>query len=157
MYHRFVAGKVRGAFAQISAGNWQAMIDAMAPEFTYRFYGEHALSGERHTKATLALWWQRNFRLMPDPHFEVRDIVVAGPPWRTRVATLVEVSATVAGEVPYRNVFMQMMKMSWGRITDIRTLEDTVVLQRALNSAAQHGSAEALADPITDEHAAAAT
>jgi hypothetical protein len=50
MYHRFVSGKVREAFAQTSVGNWQAMVASIAPEFIYRFYGEHALSGERRTR-----------------------------------------------------------------------------------------------------------
>lgn len=57
MYHRFVAHKVCGAFAEISAGNWEAMVATMAPSFTYRFYGEHALSGERHTALALRQWW----------------------------------------------------------------------------------------------------
>jgi ketosteroid isomerase-like protein len=151
MYHRFVAGKVRGAFAQISAGNWEAMVTTMAPEFTYRFYGEHALSGERHTAAALRRWWERSFRLMPNPHFEVRDVIVSGPPWATKVATLVSVSATLPGGTAYSNIFTQFMRMSWGRITDIKTLEDTVVLQRALDSVAASGFAEAHAAPITDE------
>ena len=43
------------------------------------------------------------------------------------------------------------MRMSWGRITDIKTLEDAVVLQRALDSVAAGGFAEAHAAPITDE------
>ena len=121
MYHRFVAGKVRGAFAQISAGNWEAMVTTMAPTFTYRFYGEHALSGERHTAAALRRWWERSFRLMPNPHFEVRDVIVSGPPWATKVATLVSVSATLPGGTAYSNIFTQFMRMSWGRITDIKT------------------------------------
>jgi hypothetical protein len=56
MYHRIVARKVRSTFAQISAGNWEPMLDGMAPEFRYRFYGEHALSGERQTLDALRQW-----------------------------------------------------------------------------------------------------
>jgi hypothetical protein len=33
----------------------------------------------------------------------------------------------------YDNVFMQNMRMSWGRITEIHTLEDNVVLENAAN------------------------
>jgi ketosteroid isomerase-like protein len=157
MYHRFVASKVRGAFAEISAGNWEAMVTTMAPSFTYRFYGEHALSGERHTAAALRLWWQRSFRLMPSPTFKVLDIVVSGWPWSTKVAAMVEVSANLSGGSSYTNVFMQIMKMSWGRITDVKTLEDTVVLQRALDTMAANGFEEAHAAPITDEIAATAS
>jgi hypothetical protein len=53
MYHQIVARKVRATFAQIGAGAWQPMLDAMAPGFCYRFYGEHALSGERRTLVAL--------------------------------------------------------------------------------------------------------
>ena len=76
MYHRFVAAQVRKAFAQISAGNWEAMVDGMAPTFTYRFYGDHALSGERHTHEALRRWWERCFRLLPETRFEVQEVLV---------------------------------------------------------------------------------
>ncbi len=156
MYHRIVAGKVRQAFAEIGAGNYEAMIAGMAPRFTYRFYGEHALSGERHTAEALRRWWQRSFRLMHDPTFEVQDVVVSGWPWRTTIATMVSVRAQVAGDRPYQNVVMQFMTMKWGKITSVRTLEDTVVLQRALDAAAAAGTTEAHAAPITDAPAAVA-
>ncbi len=150
MYHHFVAGKVRHAFAQISAGDYEAMIAGMAPTFRYRFYGEHALSGERHTHDALRRWWQRNFRLMREPVFEVQEVIVSGWPWRTTVATVVEVHAQVPGAGAYDNVFMQFMKLRWGRIADVRTLEDTARLVRTLDAAAAAGIAEAHAAPITD-------
>jgi ketosteroid isomerase-like protein len=67
MYHRIVARKVRSTFAQISVGKWDPMLDGMAPEFSYRFYGEHALSGERQTLDALRRWWERSARLFPNP------------------------------------------------------------------------------------------
>jgi ketosteroid isomerase-like protein len=151
MYHRVVAAKVRQAFAQISAGNWESMVDGMAPRFTYRFYGEHALSGERHTKEALRAWWERSFRLMNGPSFQVQDVIVAGWPWSTRVATAVKVSATLPDGSRYENVVHQFLSMRWARITEVRTLEDTVVLQRALDRIAAAGIAEAHAAPITDK------
>jgi hypothetical protein len=45
--------------------------------------------------------------------------------------------------------------MKWGRVTEIRTLEDTEVLQRALDRLAAAGYEEARAAPITDESARA--
>jgi hypothetical protein len=65
MYHWFVARKVRDTFAQISSGDWEPMITGMATRFSYRFYGQSALSGERHTLDGLRLWWARSFRLLP--------------------------------------------------------------------------------------------
>ncbi|WP_041938961.1 MULTISPECIES: nuclear transport factor 2 family protein [Frankia] len=150
MYHRIVAGRVRAAFAAINAGDWESMIAGMAPTFTYRFYGDHALSGERHTSAALRLWWQRTERLLPGTVFRVDDVLVAGWPWSTRVATRVTVDAGLPDGSRYDNVVMQFMRMRWGKITEVRTLEDTAVLARALDRLAAAGLAEAHAAPITD-------
>ncbi|MBV8932284.1 MAG: nuclear transport factor 2 family protein [Kutzneria sp.] len=155
MYHRIVAAKVRGAFAAISTGDWEQMIDGMAPRFTYRFYGEHALSGERHTTEALRRWWQRSSRLLPNPTFVVDDVVVSGWPWSTTVATRVHVSADLPGGHRYQNVVMQFIHMRWAKITDVWTLEDTAVLQRALDTVAAAGISEAHEAPITDRVEAA--
>jgi ketosteroid isomerase-like protein len=150
MYHRIVARKVRSTFAQISAGKWEPMLDGMAPEFSYRFYGEHALSGERRTLNALRRWWERSSRLFPNPAFEVEEVIVAGGPWNTRIATRVRVDAALPDGSAYDNIFMQNMVMRWARITEIHTLEDNVILQRALDRIAESGNPEAHEAPITD-------
>ncbi|MFI6826557.1 nuclear transport factor 2 family protein [Kribbella sp. NPDC050241] len=150
MYHRIVAAQVRKAFAEISAGNWEAMVAGMAPAFTYRFYGDHALGGERHTHDALRRWWERCFRLLPDTRFDVQDILVAGWPWDTRVATAVTVHVGVVDGSHYENVVHQFLRLRWGKITEVRTLEDTAVLEKTLNRLATTGYPEAHALPITD-------
>lgn len=150
MYHRIVARQVRKAFAEISAGNWEAMVAGMAPAFTYRFYGDHALSGERHTHDALRRWWERCFRLLPNTRFDVEDILVAGWPWNTRVATAVTVNVGVVDGSRYQNVVHQFLRIRWGKITEVRTLEDTAVLEKTLDRLAAAGYAEAHAAPITD-------
>ncbi|MEU4605969.1 nuclear transport factor 2 family protein [Kribbella sp. NPDC023972] len=145
-----MAKQVRNAFAQISAGNWEAMVAGMAPSFTYRFYGDHALSGERHTHDALRRWWERCFRLLPNTRFDVHDVLVAGWPWDTRVATAVTVDVEVADGSRYQNVVHQFLRMKWGKITEVRTLEDTAVLQQTLDRLAAAGFEEAHAAPITD-------
>ena len=150
MYHRIVAGQVRRAFAQISAGNWEAMVAGMAPSFTYRFYGDHALGGERRTHEALRRWWERCFRLLPDTRFDVQDVLVAGWPWNTRVATAVTVNVGVVDGARYQNVVHQFLTIRWGKITEVRTLEDTAVLETSLDRLAAAGYAEAGASPIID-------
>ena len=49
---------------------------------------------------------------------------------------------------------MQNMTMRWARITEIHTLEDNVVLQRALDRIAESGNPEAHDAPIADTQAA---
>ena len=148
MYHRIVARKVRKTFQQISAGNWEPMVAGMAPSFTYRFYGDHALSGERRTHEALRRWWERCFRLLPDTRFEVQDILVSGWPWSTRVATAVTVHVGVVDGTRYDNIVHQFLRIRWGKLTEVRTLEDTAVLEKTLDRLAAAGYAEAHAEPI---------
>jgi ketosteroid isomerase-like protein len=150
VYHQIVARKVRATFAQIGTGDWEPMLAGMAPRFSYRFYGSSALSGERHTLSGLRRWWERSTRLLPNPDFTVEEVIVAGWPWDTRIATRVRVHAVLADGSAYDNIFMQNMSMSWARITEIHTLEDTATLQAALDRLAAAGTDEARADPITD-------
>lgn len=148
LYHWIVARQVRTAFAQISAGNWEAMVAGMAPSFTYTFYGDHALGGERRTHEALRRWWERCFRLLPGTTFDVQDVIVSGRPWSTRVATAVRVHVNVVDGSTYENVVHQFLRIRWGRITEVRTLEDTAVLQRTLDRLAAAGYPEAHAEPI---------
>jgi ketosteroid isomerase-like protein len=90
---------------------------------------------------------------MPSATFDVLDIVVSGSPWNTSIATAVAVHATLADGSSYENIFNQFMHMKWGRVTEIRTLENTEVLQRAMDRLAAGGYEEAHAVPITDEPA----
>jgi ketosteroid isomerase-like protein len=154
VYHRIVAKKVRSTFDQISAGNWEPMITGMAPHFSYRFYGEHALSGERHTIDGLRRWWERSLHLLPNATFNVEEVIVAGGPWATRIATRVRVHAPLPDGSAYDNVFMQNMRMRWAKMTEIHTLEDNVVLQRTLDRLAASGMPEAHDAPITDHEPA---
>lgn len=157
MYHRFVAAKVRKTIDQINTGDWESTIAVLAPQFTYRFYGDSALSGERHTPAAMRLWGQRIRRLLPDVRFDLQEIIVSGWPWYTRFATSIRVSAALPDGSRYENIINQFTHLRWGRVTEIRTLEDTATLEHALDVLAASGVAEAHAAPITDESAAVAT
>jgi ketosteroid isomerase-like protein len=151
MYHMIVRAKVRSIFASINAGNYESMLASLAPTFTYRFYGDHALGGERHTVAAMRLWWERIFAMMPDPTFEVREVLVTGWPWNTKIATSVHVSAPLPEGGRYDNYFNQFIWMKNGKVTRIETLEETQNLLRTLDYMAAHGHPEAHAAPITDE------
>lgn len=153
MYHRIVAGKVRGIYQQLNAGNYEPVLDSLAPTFRHRFYGDHALSGERTTVAAMRLWWERVFRFIPTGRFEPQQILVKGWPWSTAIATWVTITAQLPDGSGYSNVLSQLIRMRWGRITEIHTIEDTQTLVRALDRLAASGNAEAHAKPITDADA----
>ncbi|MFN8022715.1 MAG: nuclear transport factor 2 family protein [Acidimicrobiales bacterium] len=148
MYHAIVRSKVRKVFAALSAGDTGPMLHTLAPRFHYRFAGEHCLSGERTRHADIAAWWGRVFRLFPGARFDVDEVVVSGPPWNTQVATHVQLTARSAAGGDYGNEFVQLMRLRWGRATEVFTLEDTSRLERELERMTAAGIAEAGAAAI---------
>ncbi|HEY3562264.1 MAG TPA: nuclear transport factor 2 family protein [Kribbella sp.] len=105
------------------------------------FTGGSASGGERRTHDALRRWWERCFRLLPTTRFDVQDVIVGGWPWNTRVATAVTVHVGVVDGSTYENVVHQFLRIRWGKITEVRTLEDTAVLQRTLDRLAAAGYA----------------
>ncbi len=151
MYHYCVERKLRAVFAALGEGDFQPMVGSLAPRFRYRFEGDSPIGGVRSTQEAMRAWWQRMYRLFPGLRFVVRDVVVSGPPWHTRIYTQLDFVKPLPDGTPYTNVVMQRMVMRWGRITEIHTLEDTQRCARFLDWKAQSGNAEATAPPISDE------
>src|SRR6476646_5510288 len=85
MYHAIVRGRIRALFAAVNKGNAEPVLAAFAPAFEHAFLGEHALGGARHTLSATRGWYERLYRLLPDIHFDLRQIEVSGPPWNTTV------------------------------------------------------------------------
>jgi ketosteroid isomerase-like protein len=155
MYKAIVRAKLRRLFAGASRGNWQPIVDGLAEEFSYRFAGNTPLGGVRSTRASMQAWWTRLLHLFPGAQFSPQAILVEGPPWNTRVMTHMLFCAELPGvagapPTPYRNEFMQLMHLRWGRITSIVTLEDTQRFVEVLPMLAAAGFKDATAAPITD-------
>jgi ketosteroid isomerase-like protein len=146
MYRAIVARKIRKAWTHMAAHDHLPVLEQFADQFEYRFVGDHALGGVRHTRAVQDEWFRRLFRLFPDIRFSVRDVLVAGWPWRTRAVALIDVFVPRDGG--YRNEVAQTIELRWGRITKITTLEDTQKLDRVLKQMAGEGIAEAAAEPL---------
>ena len=149
MYRRIVAARVRKAWRHVQARDHMYVVNGFADEFTYRFVGDHALGGVRHTREAMDLWFRRVFVLVQGCRFEVDDVLVKGWPWRTRAVVLLRVVGELAGE-PYENGVSQTIDLRWGRITAVTTLEDTQKLEGALDRLAAAGVEEAHAPPIED-------
>ena len=155
MYRMIVAQKIRASWREVQRRNPAAVVDQFAPDFEYRFVGEHALGGVRRTRASQLAWFDRLFRVFPSIEFTLRDVIVTGPPWRTRAAVLLDVC--IPGERGYtddepvwRNEIMQTVELRWGRITRIVTMTDTQREVALLRRLAEGGMAEAAAAPIED-------
>jgi ketosteroid isomerase-like protein len=149
MYKAIVRSKVRATFAALNSQNTEPFFASLAPRFVYRFVGDGALSGERTTVAAMRAWWKRVFTIVPNGRFDVRDITVNGPPWKTTVMAHVVVTAKLANGENYTNEFMQLLRLKMGKITEIRTLEDTQRLHQAM-ARIESLVPEAAAAPITD-------
>jgi ketosteroid isomerase-like protein len=154
VYHRIVKQRVRSLFREANAGNWQAIVDSLAPTFTYRFVGDSPLGGTRTTRTAMQLWFERLYRLFPGATFTPERIVVDGPPWRTTIMTYVRINSTAPDSAgarrPYENEFMQRMTLRWGSIDSVVTLEDTQRFVNALPHIAATGLPDATAAPIDD-------
>ena len=150
MYAAVVEQKLRAVFAALSKGDYAPMLAALSPEFVYRFEGDSPIGGLRDNAATMALWWQRLYRLFPGFVFEVREISVSGPPWNTRIHVLMDFVVPHEPNGPYRNVVMQMMRMKWGKVCYIHTLEDTLRCSRYL-AWRQTQTDEATAAALSDQ------
>jgi len=155
MYRMIVARKIRASWREVQKRNPGAVVDQFAGSFEYRFVGEHALGGVRRTRASQLAWFERLFRVFPSIEFNLRDVIVTGPPWHTRAAVLLDVS--IPGERGYtdaepvwRNEIMQTVELRWGRITRIVTMTDTQREVALLTRLARAGMAEATAAPIDD-------
>jgi ketosteroid isomerase-like protein len=148
VYRAIVAHRVRTAWDRLGRGDYEYVLDQLAPVFTHSFAGEHALGGERASRDAQRAWFERLFRLLPGVSFTVDDILVRGWPWGTRAVALIRVRAAVADH-SYENEVAQTIELRWGRITRIHNLEDTQKLAAALERLAKTGVDEAGAEPIT--------
>jgi ketosteroid isomerase-like protein len=150
VYHWIVERKLRHVFAALGRGDTAPMLRSLAARFSYRFEGDSPIGGWRTTQDSMRAWWERMYRLFPGLRFEVREVTVTGWPWDTRIWTQLDFVKPLPDGTPYRNVVMQRMRMRWGRIDEIHTLEDTQRCARFLAWKAGEGNAEALAAPISD-------
>ncbi len=151
MYAAIVEARLRSIFDAINRADPGPMLAGLAAQFEYRFEGDSPISGLRNSQASMALWWARLYRLFPGLQFTVRDVAVAGPPWNTRIHVVLDFTVPHQPGGPYRNIVMQFMRMRWGKIWHIHTLEDTQRCSRYLAWSAAQGNAEALAPSITDK------
>ena len=149
VYSMIVRNRVRSTFDKINSGDYQAMVDGLANPFEYLFHGDHALGGRRVSKEAMNRWWERTLRLLPGATFDIRDVLVNGGPWNTRVAVRSLVSGPLPNGEKYENTVFQFMTLKWGKVVSVETVEDLQVLQRALRVVADAGNDEALAEPIT--------
>jgi ketosteroid isomerase-like protein len=152
MYHAIVKRIVRNAFEDLSNRNLEPLLDRCAPDLRHTFAGDHALGGTRQSREAFRAWMERLYRLFPELQFHIRDIIVTGPPWDTRLAITWTDRGVAADGVEYENDGVHILRLKWGRLVELNARLDTQHLERTLDRMADAGIDEAAADPIEDVH-----
>lgn len=150
IYHTVVRALLKRGFADLSAGRLDSVVRRFHRDATFRFSGDHALGGELHGREEIGAWFARLRRLFPDLTLTPLQIVAAGGPWLTTVATRFRVDATLPGGDVYVNEGMQYVRLRWASIVEDRLYEDTERLCAALRTIADGGIAEALAPALSE-------
>jgi ketosteroid isomerase-like protein len=150
MYKTLVRRRVRSMYAAMNGGDYGPLLNCFAPEFAYTFVGdEHPLAGTRRSRAKMQAQFERVLRLFPGINFTVREVVMNGMPWDTRVGVAIGVRAQLRDGTQYENDIVQLLRMRWGRVTRVRTVIDTGRLKEAFGRLAAAGIAEATAPPVS--------
>jgi hypothetical protein len=82
MYHAIVKRIARKNFERVNQKDLDALVKDC--DIHHRFYGSHALSGERHDREALRRWFERLGRLAPGLTLTVQDVWVKGCPMTPR-------------------------------------------------------------------------
>jgi len=150
MHHTIIKRIARNAFQDLSDRKAEPLLDRCAPDMTHTFAGEHALGGTRHSRDAFRTWLNRLYRLFPELQFHIDDILVAGPPWNTRLAIAWTDRGVAADGADYENEGVHRLRLEWGRLVELHATLDTQHLDRTLDRMAAAGIDEAAADPISN-------
>ena len=145
---RIAAHKYRRALTTLEHGDLDRLLADFAEDCTMTFAGDTPLGADGLQGPAVREWFERFLRLLPERRFEIRRLVIAGPPWRQRLAAHVTIRAAIDGQ-PYENQFAHFLLLRWGKVADDLVLEDTQRLERACRRLAAAGITEADAPPIT--------
>ncbi len=137
---------IRG-LRSVEAGDLDAVLGQFHPGATLYFAGDTPLGARLRGRPEVRMWFERFRRLLPSPRFDVRRLVVSGPPWRQQLAAHVFIRGTVAGDA-YQNQFAHFLTLRWGKVIDDIVLEDTQMWAAACRRLAAAGVAEAAEGPM---------
>jgi ketosteroid isomerase-like protein len=119
MYRWTVARLVRFAYRRAIAGDDSFMMKMTSRDVAFNFPGESSFAASLVGRDALRKWLDRFVALEPD--FEIRDVVVSGPPWDLAVAARF---CDAIGD-DYRNEGVEWIAVRWGRIRSVDVFLDT--------------------------------
>ena len=148
MYHAIVKLIAKKNFERVNQKDFEALVKDCVPGVHHRFYGSHALSGERYGREAVRRWFERLGRLAPGLILTVHDVWVKGLPHDTTIIMRWSAKDTLIDGSPYRNHGVHILKMRWFKIVDIDAYEDSQAVTENLKLQAAHGVREAAEPPI---------
>ncbi|MEM9711460.1 MAG: nuclear transport factor 2 family protein [Actinomycetota bacterium] len=138
MYHFAVRRLLRRAIDRLNEGDASLVLRLAAPDAELVFPGDNSwatmfVPAERGREGHVTHRGAEQLRAFADRfvaeglRFVIEDIVVAGPPWNTRVALRAHDYATdpVTGRDVYANRVVAFLEIRWGRMTRWEDYEDT--------------------------------
>lgn len=148
MYHTIVRRILRQGFANVSKGNFDAVLAQCSPNIRHQFAGDHAFGGERNDVEMLRRWFKRVSTVLPGMRLDINDVFVKGMPWDTRAIVIWTEHCDLANGTHYVNHGIHTIHMRWGRVVSIRVSLDTQHAARIFAELGAAGVAEAVAPPI---------
>jgi ketosteroid isomerase-like protein len=134
MYAWMIGRVVRSRFAAMSRGDTEAVLRFFAEDVRLRYQGRHELAGEYRSKAEIAAWFAHMWELF-GIEFHVHDVVVAGAPWNTRIATRFTAHVRTADGCCSVNHGTQYARIRWGKVHEDHIYPDTQFVAEALEHA----------------------
>jgi ketosteroid isomerase-like protein len=119
MYRWAVERFLRFVYGRAFAGNDDLMMKATAPDVRFSFPGTSSFSTSLTGRESLREWLARFTELSPS--FEIRDVVVSGPPWDMTVA--VRFRDSIGAD--YHNEGVEWLRIQRGRVRSLDVFLDT--------------------------------
>jgi ketosteroid isomerase-like protein len=124
MYKAAVRRLIRRNVRALGNGDIGPLLAGYAADAVLVFPGTSSWGGEHRGKAAIAAFLRRF--VAAGLQGEVEDVLVNGPPWRTRVCVLFSDRATDdTGAVVYENRAVLFGRIRWGKLTYQEDYEDT--------------------------------
>lgn len=119
MYRWMVARVLRHVYRQAFAGQDGLMMMATAPDVTFSFPGTSSFAARLQGREAVREWLAHFTSLSPS--FEIRDVVVSGPPWNMTAA----VRFRDAIGADYENEGVEWLRIQRGRVRSLDVFLDT--------------------------------
>jgi ketosteroid isomerase-like protein len=98
IYSYFVEKLARQTFAHVQNHNYEEVLKVLAPNVSHHFAGDHALGGTRHDRESVRRWFNRLGTVLPNLRFDVKNVWIKGPPWRTTVIAWINGNSECDGD-----------------------------------------------------------